>query len=148
MVYGLLRALPGDQACLTPSPTDNSAGLTPTLRRQDHTTWPPARKCSRPKHRLRHRIPAPCVRDEKRTPLSSWAGTAIRYFCFSALSSLNYVIQNILSRTSFRDGSKDQTRNLEITLRVPRNDGAAFNKKGAAGLLPSRPDFCTRWSRR
>jgi hypothetical protein len=30
-------------ALLTPSPAEkNSAGLTPTSRRQDHTTWPSA----------------------------------------------------------------------------------------------------------
>ena len=49
MVYGLLRALPGDQVLLSPSPTDQgiitarsgrvaSASLTPTLGRQNHTT--------------------------------------------------------------------------------------------------------------
>src|SRR3984957_21092638 len=38
----LLRALPGDQVFLTPSPADNSTGLTPTRRRQDHTSSPSA----------------------------------------------------------------------------------------------------------
>jgi hypothetical protein len=38
--YGLLRALPGDQACLTPSPALLLAGLTPALGRQNDTTWP------------------------------------------------------------------------------------------------------------
>ncbi len=38
--YGLLRALPGDQALLSPSPAIRPASLTPTLRRQDHTTSP------------------------------------------------------------------------------------------------------------
>jgi hypothetical protein len=34
---------PAIRVCLTPSPADkNSAGLTPTLRRQDHTLWPSA----------------------------------------------------------------------------------------------------------
>jgi hypothetical protein len=41
-VNKLLRALPGDQDCLTPSPADNSTGLTPTARRQDHTSSPSA----------------------------------------------------------------------------------------------------------
>ena len=40
MVYGLLRALPGDHACLTPSPARLLADLTPALGRQNHTTWP------------------------------------------------------------------------------------------------------------
>jgi hypothetical protein len=43
MVYGLFRALPGDQVFLTPSPAEkNSADLTPTRRRQDHTPSPSA----------------------------------------------------------------------------------------------------------
>src|SRR5258706_12523307 len=37
MVYGLLRALPGDQACLTPSPALLLADLTPALGRQNDT---------------------------------------------------------------------------------------------------------------
>src|SRR5260370_16494940 len=40
MVYGLLRALPGDQACLTPSPALLIADLTPASGRQNDTTWP------------------------------------------------------------------------------------------------------------
>src|ERR1700694_4569945 len=49
---GLLRALPGDRACLSPSPAElvsqpgradvASANLTPASRRQDHTTSPSA----------------------------------------------------------------------------------------------------------
>ena len=42
MVYGLLRALPGDQACLTPSPALLLADLTPASGRQNDTTWPSA----------------------------------------------------------------------------------------------------------
>src|SRR5258707_2695775 len=38
--YGLLRALPGDQACLTPSPARLLADLTPASGRQNDTTWP------------------------------------------------------------------------------------------------------------
>src|SRR5260370_37436985 len=38
--YGLLRALPGDQACLTPSPALLLADLTPASGRQNATTWP------------------------------------------------------------------------------------------------------------
>ena len=51
VLTGFLRALPGDHACLSPSPTDmflskpgradsNSAHLTPASGRQDHTTSP------------------------------------------------------------------------------------------------------------
>src|SRR5438876_8120020 len=38
--YGLLRALPGDQACLTPSSALLIADLTPASGRQNHTTSP------------------------------------------------------------------------------------------------------------
>src|SRR5258707_1223681 len=38
--YGLLRALPGDQACLTPSPALLIADLTPASGRQNDTTSP------------------------------------------------------------------------------------------------------------
>src|SRR5260370_24790148 len=40
--YGLLRALPGDQACLTPSPALLLADLPPASGRQNDTTWPSA----------------------------------------------------------------------------------------------------------
>src|SRR5438876_10612349 len=38
--YGFLRALPGDQACLTPSSALLLADLTPASGRQNHTTSP------------------------------------------------------------------------------------------------------------
>src|SRR5213596_4355627 len=40
--YGLLRALPGDHACLTPSSALLIADLTPASGRQNHTTSPSA----------------------------------------------------------------------------------------------------------
>src|SRR2546430_8611926 len=40
--YGFLRALPGDQACLTPSSALLLADLTPASGRQNHTTSPSA----------------------------------------------------------------------------------------------------------
>jgi hypothetical protein len=69
MVYDLLRALPGDQALLTPSlDGQESARLTPTSRRQDHTTSPSA-LAPFVKGAIRvHRIP-PRVRDDRDTPL-------------------------------------------------------------------------------
>src|SRR3981189_1659927 len=43
MVYGLLRALPGDRAFLSPSLADlYSTNLMPASRHQDHTTSPSA----------------------------------------------------------------------------------------------------------
>src|SRR6185437_10612873 len=59
MVYGLLRALPGDRAFLPPSPArcaSIAADLTPASGRQDHTTSPSAmpalvaRRHPRPPH--------------------------------------------------------------------------------------------------
>jgi hypothetical protein len=65
---GLLRALPGDQAFLTPSSTDYSTDLTPTSRRQDHTTSPSA-LAPFVKGAIRvHRIPLR-VRDDREPPL-------------------------------------------------------------------------------
>src|SRR6266403_4549042 len=75
--YGLLRALPGDQALLPPSPALLHADLTPTLGRQNDTTWPYASTSfvrlaiarltpPRPPH------PAPNVRDDREAPLL-WA---------------------------------------------------------------------------
>src|SRR5258708_350889 len=75
--YGLLRALPGDQACLTPSPALLLADLTPASGRQNDTTWPYASASfvrlaiarltlPRPPH------PAPNVRDDREAPLL-WA---------------------------------------------------------------------------
>src|SRR5216684_9348172 len=66
--YGLLRALPGDQACLTPSPALLIADLTPASGRQNHTTSPSA-SALLVKHAARvHRIP-PRVRDDREPPL-------------------------------------------------------------------------------
>src|SRR6266446_645117 len=72
--YGLLRALPGDQALLSPSPALLLADLTPASGRQNHTTWPYASASfvrlaiarltlPRPPH------PMPNVRDDRETPL-------------------------------------------------------------------------------
>src|SRR5258705_1082436 len=72
--YGLLRDLPGDQACLTPSPELLIADLTPASGRQNDTTWPYASASfvrlaiarltlPRPPH------PAPNVRDDREAPL-------------------------------------------------------------------------------
>jgi hypothetical protein len=67
---GFLRALPGDRACLPPSPSGiASANLTPASGRQDHTTSPSANRRPRLWRRLRPPHPAPYVRDDRETPL-------------------------------------------------------------------------------
>src|SRR6266487_4101455 len=64
---GFLRALPGDQACLTPSSALLIADLTPASGRQNHTTSPSASAPFVKGTARVHRIP-PRVRDV-RTPL-------------------------------------------------------------------------------
>ena len=57
---GFLRALPGDRACLPPSPAKLPlANLTPASRRQDHTTSPSASRRPRLWRRPRPPHPAP-----------------------------------------------------------------------------------------
>src|SRR5712671_4883724 len=66
--YGVLRALPGDQACLTPSSARLLADLTPASGRQNDTTWPYASGRARLARCRVHRIPTR-VRDVRETPL-------------------------------------------------------------------------------
>src|SRR6266567_8305301 len=70
---GFLRALPGDQACLTPSPARLIADLTPASGRQNDTTSPSAAARFVKRTDRVHRIP-PRVRDVRNAPL--WDGTA------------------------------------------------------------------------
>src|SRR5258707_9074847 len=65
--YGLLRALPGDQALLPPSPALLLADLTPTLGRQNHTTSPSASARFVKRTARVHRIP-PRVDDVAQRP--------------------------------------------------------------------------------
>ena len=73
-LYGLLRALPGERACLPPSLADRSTSLTPASRRQDHTTspyafvHPSARKSAPEQKRPPHLIPT--YSDDGRRPSS------------------------------------------------------------------------------
>jgi hypothetical protein len=64
----LIRALPGDQALLSPLPCVISQGVAPAQGRQDHTISPSAKRhsshdASRPSH------PASNVRDDREAPL-------------------------------------------------------------------------------
>src|SRR5256886_7028063 len=65
--YGFLRALPGDQACLTPSPALLIADLTPASGRQNHTTSPSASAPFVTRTARVHRIP-PRVDDVAQRP--------------------------------------------------------------------------------
>jgi hypothetical protein len=72
MVYGLLRALPGDRAFCHRHPREVllPANLTPASGRQDHTASPSARVTLVSRNSRVHRIP-PRVRDDREPPLSS-----------------------------------------------------------------------------
>jgi hypothetical protein len=61
---GVLRALPGDRACLPPSSVDSTTDLAPASGRQNHTTSPSAkavfvRATNCAQHSRVHRIPLP-----------------------------------------------------------------------------------------
>src|SRR5207248_1603795 len=76
-LYGLLRALPGERACLPPSLANCSTSLTPASRRQDHTTSPYALAFSSgakiaPDAKASIAF-QPTHRDDRETPLG-WAG--------------------------------------------------------------------------
>src|SRR5258708_21393360 len=74
--YGLLRALPGDQVCLTPTPALLIADLTPASGRQNDTTSPSASTPFVTKAACVHRIPIH-VENVRNTPLLQW-GAAIQ----------------------------------------------------------------------
>jgi len=69
VVYGLLRALPGDRAFLPPSPAKTLllANLTPASGRQDHTASPSAPRALVCRALGVHRIPLH-VRDDRERP--------------------------------------------------------------------------------
>jgi len=71
MVYGFLRALPGDHRFVDPvirATRWRLANLTPASGRQNHTASPSATRSARRTLRCVHRIP-PHVRDDRDTPL-------------------------------------------------------------------------------
>src|SRR6184192_4610284 len=72
--YGFLRALPGDQACLTPSPALLIADLTPASGRQNHTTSPSAAAPFVKGAARVHRIPFPTLMTLRNAPLSGRDG--------------------------------------------------------------------------
>ena len=71
MVYGFLRALPGDHRFVDPvirATRWRHANLTPASGRQNHTASPSATRSARLTPRCVHRIP-PHVHDDRDTPL-------------------------------------------------------------------------------
>src|SRR5258705_2068902 len=72
--YGLLRALPGDQACLTPSPALLIADLTGIGASERHDLAVRRQAALVARAANVHRIP-PRVRDDREPPLL-WDGTA------------------------------------------------------------------------
>jgi hypothetical protein len=75
---GLLRALSGDRALLSPSPAKTvSADLAPASGRQDHTTSPSAPASLVWQHQSVHRIP-PNVRDDGQRPSLGRDGRSCR----------------------------------------------------------------------
>ena len=92
MVYGLLRALPGDRAFLSPSPLRSLllTSLTPTSRRQNHTTSPSASRALVSSAIRVHRILSRVRDDLEPPPLWDRTGRVIKviwvfgkseYFC-------------------------------------------------------------------
>src|SRR5262245_3637479 len=79
MVLRLIRALPGDQALLSPSPIDRSVDLTPAQGRQDHTISPSA-SCRSSDNTPRPSHPAAYVRDDRDTPLM-WQRDGRKHRC-------------------------------------------------------------------
>jgi hypothetical protein len=80
---GLLRALPGDRAFLSPSSAKViSANLIPASRNQDHTASPSAVNAFVPCVTRVHRIPRPTCRDDRDTPLFIGHGMMPLYCCF------------------------------------------------------------------
>jgi hypothetical protein len=161
MVYGFLRALPGDQDLLTPSSADNSTDLTPTSRRQDHTTSPSASQRLRQCATRVHRIPPPTSVTIAKRP-SVWGGTAMEIQLIwvrwqAIFLKIRIFLQNGLDRQvtgeslirranqspSFRGDGKHRTRNLEIPrcalahLRCGANAPSRNDEEYIASSLPA-----------
>jgi hypothetical protein len=80
MVYGLLRALPGDHACLTPSPARLLADLTPTIGASEPHDLAVRTSAIRQRRRRVHRIP-PRVDDVAQRPSVGRDRIAIVLIC-------------------------------------------------------------------
>ncbi len=130
--YGLLRALPGDRAFLPPSSVRSDITcvmrryhLTPASRRQDHTTWPSARRALVRSAARVHRIP-PRVRDDRDTPLLwdetaadmpvIWGNTKRKYF--SLWDSTAATTPNLARRARFFISEHDLLQ-MSASVRTP-----------------------------
>src|ERR1700688_4085138 len=92
MVYGLLRALPGDRAFLSPSPLRSLllTDLTPASRRQNHTTSPSASGALVSGAIRVHRILSR-VRDDLEPPL---CGLALKSLLAKKALCFKYVVDH------------------------------------------------------
>jgi len=108
MVYGLLRALPGDRAFLSPSPLRSLllTSLTPASRRQNHTTSPSAPGALVFSTVGVHRIPSR-VRDDREPPLCGTGRCQYELICYFGKSE--YFCQRALT-----EGSKNSPGDLPV----------------------------------
>jgi hypothetical protein len=109
--YGLLRALPGDQACLTPSPALLIADLTPASGRQNDTTSPYASARFVKRTDRVHRIP-PRVDDVAQRPSEGRDRIAILLILPRRQAKLRKFRNRPECRRSGPDRSVDLQRNL------------------------------------
>jgi hypothetical protein len=124
MVYGLLRALPGEPACCHRR-LRKGAGLledlAPAWARQDHTTSPSAKRAARQSALRVHRIP-PRVRDDASAPLAGTGPvdhTPNSTFCKTELFS-SRALDRILATLPVGQIGRDFRRAKAKPIRVHR----------------------------
>src|SRR3981189_507900 len=140
MVYGLLRALPGDRAFLSPSLADlYSTNLMPASRHQDHTTSPSAVSALVSSTACGHRIP-PRVDDVGQRPSVGQNTRLVELICptgkaeyFCAQDWTGRIALMRLSNLAFRrDGPQaGQTRSPDG---AQRNPGCLASRRGGPGF--------------
>jgi hypothetical protein len=123
MVYGLLRALPGDRLVDTVTGEMNSASLTPAPRRQDHTSSPSA--LATPVSRAAASTASPPrVRDVRVTPLRV-GRDGERYSADLGLRKTRIFFQKGLDTSRTRS-----SRDLPVGQAAPRDRGADSLPRG------------------
>jgi hypothetical protein len=115
---GFLRALPGDRACLPPSPAESSsADLTPASGCQDHTTSPSASGTLVRRTISVHRIP-PHVRDDRERPShGAGRGELVEMICPTAKAEYFFERDWTTQITLIRLDKSDFPRNGFASLR-------------------------------